>query len=102
LGVAESLTESDSCLTIFRGCRVVAYYKVAGAVAGTLIDGTMWVSYNADTGVYLCHAPITPEMFHACLASGAVSLASASDPVVPVPPPESPRVFHGPRLVREA
>lgn len=80
----------------------VAYYKVAGPVPGTLIDATMWVSYNRETGDYLVHAPITPQMFHACLASGAVSLRSASDPAVPLPASEAPCEYLGPRLVREA
>ena len=78
----------------------VVYYKLTGPVPGTLLDGTMWVSHNAETNAYLAHAPIPAAMFHAALAAGAISLTSGA--TVPGPRPESPDGFRGLRLVREA
>lgn len=75
-------------------------YRLTGPVHGTLMDATMLVSHNPETGQYLCHAPITAEMFHAALASGAVPLtpdaACGGMPVSPTPGARSPL-----RLVRE-
>ena len=82
----------------------VVYYRLDGAVPGTLMGAGMHVSYDPETGESRCHALITPEMFHAALASGAVQLSPVgADGSIADAPPLAPRPeYPGLRLVREA
>ena len=78
----------------------ISSFRLTGPVAGTLMDATMIVSHNPETGQYLCTAPITAEMFHLALASGAVPLtpdaAGETTAASPTPGARPPL-----RLVRE-